>query len=77
MVRERAGLFQPLDNTSAKCLAVGHQSCRSRYCDIGLRIANAIVALSTLVGAMTLARIVTSSALSAEILESARNHLRL
>jgi TetR/AcrR family transcriptional repressor of nem operon len=38
---------------------------------------NAIVALSTLIGAMTLARIVTSNALSAEILESARNHLRL
>lgn len=39
--------------------------------------AAAILALSTLIGAMTLARIVTSSALSAEILESARDHLRL
>ena len=38
---------------------------------------SAIVALSTLIGAMTLARIATSSALSAEILESARDHLCL
>jgi TetR/AcrR family transcriptional repressor of nem operon len=38
---------------------------------------NAILALSTLIGAMTLARIVTSNALSAEILKSARDHLRL
>ncbi|HEY4042978.1 MAG TPA: hypothetical protein VGM32_14195, partial [Rhodopila sp.] len=38
---------------------------------------SAIVALSTLIGAMTLARIATSSGLSAEILESARDHLCL
>jgi TetR/AcrR family transcriptional repressor of nem operon len=37
---------------------------------------NAIVALSNLIGAMTLARIVTSNALLTEILESARDHLR-
>jgi TetR/AcrR family transcriptional regulator, transcriptional repressor for nem operon len=45
--------------------------------EAGVARRGAIVALSTLIGAMTLARIVTSDALSAEILESARGHLRL
>jgi len=45
--------------------------------EAGAARSNAVVALSTLIGAMTLARIVTSNALSTEILESARNHLCL
>src|SRR5262249_54339623 len=37
--------------------------------------ADAIIALSTMVGAMTLARVVTDSGLSSEILDCAKNHL--
>jgi TetR/AcrR family transcriptional regulator, transcriptional repressor for nem operon len=37
---------------------------------------DAVVALSTMIGAMTLARVVSDSALSAEILARARKHLR-
>lgn len=44
--------------------------------DAGAARRDAIVALSTMIGAMILARIVTSDALSAEILESARDRLR-
>jgi TetR/AcrR family transcriptional regulator, transcriptional repressor for nem operon len=37
---------------------------------------DAIVALSTMIGAMTLARVVTDRNLSSEILDRAKNHLR-